>query len=218
MRTITLGLAAFALTMTAAGVAHADGVVVDYTDKKFRTAEPAVAPADKTRLSTSVAALPNPSVKALGQNFVVLGAAKGGLDKAGPVDFFLLSAKPPVAAEPFPQGPAQVVVAMKGNEVAGTWTLPAGRQYSRLVGAVDIDGDKSSEVLLQGSGFNMGQLVMSLEAVKLASNDTTSVVQKIPEVYVDACENPTGPKDRSAKTISLKNRKLEATSKAEKCG
>ena len=148
----------------------------------------------------------------------MLGQAKGKLAKAGDVEFFLLSLKPPVAAEPFPKTAAQVAVAMKGKDAAGSFVLPANRQYARLVGAVDIDGDGSSELLLEGSGFNMGQLVMSVDAMKLDSNGTTRVAQSIPEVYADSCENPVGAKTRSAKTIGLRGGKLVETSHPEKCG
>ncbi len=99
------------------------------------------------------------------------------------MDFFLLSQKRPVAAEPFPKAAAQVIVVLKGKDVVGTYVLPAERQYARLVGAVDMDGDNASEVLLEGAGYNMGQLIMAVDAVKLETNGTTRVAQSIPEVY-----------------------------------
>ena len=134
------------------------------------------------------------------------------------MDFFLLSEKPPIAAEPFPQAPAQVIVALKGKDVVGTYVIPAARQYAKLVGAVDMDGDGVSEVLLEGSGYNMGQLITAVDAVKLEANGTTRVAQSIPEVYSDSCENPVGKKSRSAKTISLRGGKLVETVHPEKCG
>ena len=134
------------------------------------------------------------------------------------MDFFLLSKTRPIAAEPFPKTAAQVIVALKGKDVVGTYVIPAERQYARLVGAVDMDGDNASEVLLEGSGYNMGQLVMAVDAVKLEVNGTTRVAQSIPEVYSDSCENPVGKKSRSAKIISLRGGKLVETVHPEKCG
>ena len=199
MKTISRVLATLAVVLPLAIPAHADdGIVLDYRNRQFRAALPAANAADKARVSAALAAVPGDATKALGKDFVVLGQAKGKLAKAGDVEFFLLSLKPPVAAEPFPKTAAQVVVAMKGKDAAGSFVLPANRQYARLVGAVDFDGDGSSELLLEGSGFNMGQLVMSVDAMKLDSNGTTRVAQSIPEVYSDSCENPAGKKSRSA--------------------
>ena len=171
MKNVTCATAAFALLLATSGLAQAqDGVVLDYTKRGFRDAEPAVAAADKTRVTSALASVPSDPVKALGKNPVVLGHAKGKSPQAGDVDFFLLSEKPPIAAEPFPQAPAQVIVALKGKDVVGSYVIPAARQYAKLVGAVDMDGDGASEVLLEGSGYNMGQLVMAVDAVKLDAN------------------------------------------------
>jgi len=219
MKTVSRVLAALAVVLPLAIPAHAeDGIVLDYRNRQFRDATPAANAADKARITTALASVPGDAAKALGKDFVVLGQAKGKLAKAGDVEFFLLSLKPPVAAEPFPKTAAQVVVAMKGKDAAGSFVLPANRQYARLVGAVDIDGDGSSELLLEGSGFNMGQLVMSVDAMKLDASGTTRVAQSIPEVYADSCENPVGAKTRSAKTIGLRGGKLVETSHPEKCG
>ena len=219
MKNVNRAAAAVALLLATSGLAQAqDGVVLDYTKRGFRDAEPAVAAADKTRVSSALASVQSDPVKALGKNRVLLGHARGKSPKAEDVDFFLLSEKPPVAAEPFPQAPAQVIVALKGKDVVGTYVIPAARQYARLVGAVDMDGDGASEVLLEGSGYNMGQLIMAVDAVKLEANGTTRVAQSIPEVYSDSCENPVGQKVRSAKTISLRGGKLVETVHPEKCG
>ena len=219
MKNVTCATAAFVLLLATSGLAQAqDGVVLDYTKRGFRDAEPAVAAADKTRVTSALASFPSDPVKALGKNLVLLGHAKGKSPKAGDVDFFLLSEKPPIAAEPFPQAPAQVIVALKGKDVVGTYVIPAARQYAKLVGAVDMDGDGASEVLLEGSGYNMGQLITAVDAVKLEANGTTRVAQSIPEVYSDSCENPVGKKSRSAKTISLRGGKLVETVHPEKCG
>jgi len=219
MKTVHCLPAAFALLLAVSGFAQAqDVVVLDYTKRGFRDGLPAVAAADKTRVSAALAATPSDPVKALGKNLVVLGHAKGKLAKSGDVDFFLLSEKPPVAAEPFPQGPAQVIVALKGKDAVATYVIPAARQYARLVGAVDMDGDSTSEVLVEGAGYNMGQLIMSVDALKLEDNGKTRVAQSISEVYADACENPAGKKTRSAKTVSLRGGKLVETVHPEKCG
>ena len=218
MKNVTCAAAACALLLATSGLAQAqDGVVLDYTKRGFRNGEPAVAAADKTRVTSALTSVPSEPVKALGKNLVVLGHAKGKSPKAGEVDFFLLSEKPPIAAEPFPQAPAQVIVALKGKDVVGTYVIPAARQYARLVGAVDMDGDGTSEVLLEGSGYNMGQLIMAVDAVKLEANGTTRIAQSIPEVYSDTCDNPVGQKARSAK-ISLRGGKLVETVHPEKCG
>ena len=219
MKNVTCATAAFALLLATSGLAQAqDGVVLDYTKRGFRDAEPAVAAADKNRVSSALTSVSSDPVKALGKDLVLLGHAKGKSPKAGDVDFFLLSKTRPIAAEPFPKTAAQVIVAMKGKDVVGTYVIPAERQYQRLVGAVDLDGDNASEVLLEGSGYNMGQLIMAVDAVKLEANGTTRVAQSIPEVYADTCENPMGKKSRSAKTISLRGGKLVETVHPEKCG
>jgi hypothetical protein len=219
MNNVNCTAAAVALLLATSGLAQAqDGVVLDYTKRGFRDAEPAIAAADKTRVTSALASVQSDPVRALGKNLVVLGRAKGKSPKVGDVDFFLLSEKPPIAAEPFPQAPAQVVVALKGKDVVGTYVIPAARQYAKLVGAVDMDGDGASEVLLEGSGYNMGQLITAVDAVKLEANGTTRVAQSIPEVYSDSCENPVGQKARSAKTISLRGGKLVETVHPEKCG
>lgn len=216
----TIGCAtAFALVLATSGVAQAqDAVVLDYTKKALRSGEPAVDASDKARVSAAVASAPTDAVKALGKDFVVLGHAKGRSTKAGDVEFVLLSQKRPIAADPVPKAAAQVIVLLKGKDVVGTHVLPAERQYARLVGAVDMDADNASEVLLEGSGYNMGQLIMAVDAVKLDANGTTRVAQSIPEVYQDSCENPVGQKTRSAKTISLRGGKLVETVHPEKCG
>ena len=126
MKNVTCATAAFALLLATSGLAQAqDGVVLDYTKRGFRDAEPAVAAADKTRVSSALASFPSDPVKALGKNLVVLGHAKGKSPKAGDVDFFLFAEKPPIAAEPFPKAPAQVIVALKGKDVVGTYVIPA---------------------------------------------------------------------------------------------
>jgi hypothetical protein len=223
MKTVRCVLATFAfvlpLSNLTGNLAHAeDGVVLDYRNRQFRDAQPANTAADKTRLAAALASIPGDAVKALGKDFVVLGQAKGKLAKGGDVEFFLLSLARPVAAEPFPKTAAQVIVALKGKDSAGTYVLPAARQYMRLVGAVDTDGDGSSEVLLEGSGYNMGQLIVSVDAVKLDANGTTRVAQSVAEAYSDTCGNPIGEKSRSAKTIALRGGKLVATAHPEKCG
>lgn len=219
MKNVTCVAAASAVLLAASGIAQAqDGVVLDYTKQGFRAGEPAVDASDKARVSLAVASAPSDAVKALGKDLVLLGQAKGKSAKAGDVDFFLLSQKRPIAAEPVPKAAAQVIVVLKGKDVVGTYVLLADRQYARLVGAVDTDGDGASEMLLEGSGYNMGQLIMAVDAVKLEANGATRVAQSIPEVYQDSCENPVGQKSRSAKTISLRGGKLVETVHKEKCG
>ncbi|SEO88233.1 hypothetical protein SAMN02990966_03209 [Rhodospirillales bacterium URHD0017] len=219
MKNVSCATVACALLLALSGVAQAqDVVILDYTKPGVLTAKPAIDPADQARVSAALASMPSDAVKALGKDRVVLGHAKGKSSKAGDVDFFLLSQRPPVAAEPFPEAPAQVIVALKGKDVVGTHVLPAGRQFAKLVGAVDLDGDSASEVLVEGSGYNMGQLIVAVHVIKLEANGTTRVVQSIPEVYADSCENPAGKKIRSAKTISLRGGKLVETVHPQKCG
>ena len=207
------------VSLTFPGLAQAqDRVLLDYRDKTFRAGEPAIGAAAKAKISTALAPVASDAVKALGKDFAVLGHAKGQLAKDGEVDFYLLSLARSVAAEPFPKTASQVIVALKGDTAAATWVLPAGRQYARLVGAADLDGDRSSEMLLEGSGYNMGQLILSLDAVKLGANSTTSVAQSIPEVYANTCDNPVGAKGRAAKTINVSGGKLVAAVHPEKCG
>jgi hypothetical protein len=221
MKNLCFALSAFALTLPAIPLAHAhaeEGVLLDYRDSRFRDAQPATSAADKARITTALAATSSEAVKALGKDFVVLGHARGVLAKAGEVDFFLLSLARPAAAEPFPKTAAQVIVAMKGKDAVAAYALPAQRQYARLVGVVDMEGDGTSEALLESSGYNMGQLLMSIDAVKLEANGATRVAQSVPEVYSDTCDNPVGAKNRASKTIRLTGAKLVATVHPEKCG
>ena len=56
MKNVTCATAAFALLLATSGLAQAqDGVVLDYTNRGFRDAEPAVAAADKTRVTSALA-------------------------------------------------------------------------------------------------------------------------------------------------------------------
>ena len=220
MKNVGCATAAFALLLATSALAQAqDGVLLDYTKKGFLSAGPTVDAADKARVSSALALLPSDAVKALGSGRVLLGHAKGKAPKAGDVDIFLLSQKEPIAAQPFPEGPPQVIVVLKGKDVVGTHVVPAGRQFTRLVGAVDLDGDNASEVLVEGAGYNMGQLIVALNVLKLEANGTSRIVQTIPEVYDDACEAPAGQnKTLSAKTISLRGGKLVESVHPLKCG
>jgi hypothetical protein len=84
MKNVSCAVAAFALLSAASGLAQAqDGVVLDYTKRSFRDAQPAVAAADKTRVTSALASAPSDAVKALGKNLVLLGHAKGKTAKAG---------------------------------------------------------------------------------------------------------------------------------------
>jgi hypothetical protein len=73
-------------------------------------------------------------------------------------------------------------------------------------------------MLLEGSRYNMGQLIMAVDAVKLEANGTTRVAQSIPEVYSDSCDGSAAKKARLAKTVSLRGGKLVETVHPEKCG
>ena len=217
MKTLLHAATALIVAVPIAGSAFAqDRVVADYRNKQFRAAEPSVGPTEKARLSSALASAP--AAKDLAKDFVLLGQAKGKLGKEGDVDFFLVSAKAPAASQPFPDGASQVVVAMKGKDAVATYVVPNKRQYARLVAAVDVDGDSNSEILLEGSGYNMGQLIVAVHVIKLDANGTTRVVQSIPEVYSDSCENPAGKKTRSAKTVSLRGGKLVEAVHPLKCG
>jgi len=218
MKNLRLALAALAV-LPIADLAYAqEGVLLDYRDRQFRDSQPGVNAAEKARLAAGLAAVSSDAVKALGKDYFVLGEARGQLATAGEVDFFLLSLAIPVAAEPFPDTAAQVIVAMKGKDAVATYNLPAARQYAQLRSAVDIDGDKTSEVLLESSGYNMGQLITNIDVVKLQAASATSVAQSIPEVYSDTCDNPIGTKARSAKSVSLSGGKLVDKVYPETCG
>jgi hypothetical protein len=218
VKNLCFALTALAL-LPAADLAYAqEGVLLDYRDRQFRNSQPGVNAAEKARLSAALAGVSSGAVKALGKDFFVLGEASGQLATAGEVDFFLLSLALPVAADPFPKTAAQVIVAMKGKDAVATNELPAATQYAQLRGTVDIDGDKNSEVLLEAGAYNMGQSVTNIDAVKLQPDSATSVVQSIPEVYSDSCDNPSGTKVRAAKSISLSGGKLVATAYPESCG
>jgi hypothetical protein len=220
MKSLGVVLASVAFVVSLAASAQSpDRAVLDYQNRPFRDAQPMVSATDKARVTAGLTrVMSNDAVKALGTEYVVLGQARGTFDKKSDVDFFLVSLKPPIAAEPFPKTAAQVILAIKGQDVVATNVIAAERQYARLVGSVDLDGDGGSEMLLEGRAYNMGQLVLAVDAVKLEADGKTRVAQSVAAVYSDSCETSVGAKTRTSKSIGLRGGKLVETVHPEKCG
>ena len=197
--------------------AAVDGLSLDYRDVKFRMATPGINAADTEKIGAALAGVSSAAVRALGSEPVVLGEARGTMGKTGPADFYLLSGKPPVAIEPFPDAPAQVILAIREGQAIKTYVLPKEVQYSRIVGAVDMDEDGLSEVLLEASAMNMGEIHTSVSAIRLEARNTARPVQTLDDVYLDTCEAPHGDKLRSAKMVRLQGAELTGEATAERC-
>ena len=117
-------------------------------------------PQTRTRVSSALTSVSSDSVKALGKDLVVLGHAKGKSPKAGDVDFFLLSENTTDRRRALPEDGRAGDRRNEGKR-RRRHLCHSGRSGSmqRLVGAVDLDGDNASEVLLEGSGYNMGHQI-----------------------------------------------------------
>eukprot|EP00913_Durusdinium_trenchii_P008246 g7743.t1 len=208
----------FVIATSSPASAAKDGLIVDYGDAQFRMATPGANAAEKSKVATALEGSQQAAVTALGADFVLLGSMEGALPKAGPVTFYLVSKRAPVAAEPFPDGPGQVIAAIKGDRAVATYGLPKEVQYARLIGAVDVDGDGASELLLEANAMNMGEMQTSADLIKLLAKNGTRVEQTISGVYVDSCEAPRGEKLRTVKAISLEGGRLVTSDRSERCG
>lgn len=208
-----------AAVMFAATTSRAEEqVILDYQDPQFRMAMPGSNAAERRHIAMALRSVATEEIKALGNDFVILGGAEGKLFGAGEVDFHLISSEEPVAIEPFVDRPAQVILALKNDQAAGSFHLPEELQFTRVVGAVDIDGDGASEVLLEANTMNMGELHTAVYAIRLEGEMKASVAQMLSGAFVDTCDTPHGERSRIAMSISLEGGELKGTPHKESCG
>lgn len=190
---IGLPLAAHA---AAAPAAAAPGTVLDYRRDEAARA-PVVSPREREALAEAV----GESLRT--KSWVVLGRARGAFSVAkASEDLYLVADRAPVAAEPFPDGPGQLLVAI-GPGGASVYRLPAAMRYQRIAGTVDADRDGRGEVLLESAFYNMGQSVTSVDLVGLGSGGETTLRQSLQAVASDSCDNRGGKRERRASTIAL---------------
>lgn len=217
MKHIVAGLTLPALLGVAPALA-ADETVLDYRDHAFVAGSPFYSAADRTRLGSLMKEGDAAAARDMGDNFAVLGDAEGAFTgKNASERIYLIQKSAPVAINPFPQGPAPALLVTRGGKFAAIFRLPRNVQYQRLVAAADGNGDGRDEVLLETTFMNMGQMVSSVDVVGLGGNGDARVTQKLPEVHVDACDNPSGKRERVAATIAIGAGGFEARPHAQKC-
>ena len=182
-------LATMAALLAIAGPALAGEPLLDYRRTALRDAPAASTAADRASVARALAEDAPPAIRQeLGRAFVVLGSVA----VSGPgarERIHLVQEREPVAIDPFPTAAAPVLVATGPTGPARFWRLPADAQYRRLAAAVDLDGDGRSEVLLESSFMNMGELATALTAVRLdPATPVATPVQVLPAVATDACD------------------------------
>lgn len=190
---------AVALALTLPALAQ-DNVVIDYNDGALDMADPAQW---------------SPIAEKIGGDIEVLGEVSGAFTE-GVADevAYLVSNGAPVAADPFPEVSQRLVV-FAGEEQVADWALPGDSAYSRAVTAADMDGDGISEVILEGSFYNMGTLALGLSAIRVG--ETPEVIQTLPEVFVDSCEAGVGDKSISTSIVSIVDGQMVAETTDQPC-
>ena len=193
-------LSALALLAAIHPAAAQDSILFDYRDPDFRMGQAFYPASERTRIAEGLDAA---IASDLGPDFVIVGDAQGPFTAdGGKDDIYLLQSQSAVALEPFPDEPAPVLAVFRGNGGTAQFRLPEGVQYQRLIGATDINGDGIAEVMLESSFMNMGQFVSSVDVFDL-SGSAPVLLQSLPEVFSDACDNPAGTQSLTAATISL---------------
>ena len=143
----------------------------------------------------------------IGGDVEVLGEVRGAFTAAGADEVaYLVSDGAPIAADPFPELNQRIVV-FSGEEQVADLAIPDGA-FSRPIKAVDLDGDGLSEVLVEGSFYNMGTLALGVSAIKLG--ETAEVVQTLSDVYVDSCEAGVREASISVSAVSVSDGQLVA--------
>jgi hypothetical protein len=192
-------ITAFSLSVLLAAPAAAQ-VLVDYRDGE------ALAMADTAQWGAIA--------EKIGGEVEVLGEVRGSFTAAGADEVaYLVSDGAPVAAEPFPELNQRLVV-FAGEQQMADWAIPEAA-FSRPVTAVDLDGDGISEVIVEGSFYNMGTLALGVSAIKVGQ--VPEIIQSLPDVYVDSCEAGVGEKGITASAISVSDGQLVAETETLEC-
>ncbi len=197
-------LAVLPMSLAAGLVLAQPEPLLDYRDTAFLTGSAYYSQAERRQVAKAVKTGPEALVRALGDDFAILGDADGAFSAPGRTErIYLVQKRAPLAIQPFPDGPPPALVALHAGEPVAVYALPADVQYQRLVAAADSNGDGRDEVLLEASSMNMGQMIVALDAIRLGQPGEATVAQTLPEVYADACDNPKGAKTRRAATITV---------------
>lgn len=189
--------------------AAAQQTILDYRKENSKR-PPAVTATTRATLASVTPSTP--------KDVAVLSHARGSFSNAGmSEDIYLVADKAPVAAEPFAQGPAQLLVTIKDGRTS-VWKLPAELRYQRIAGTVDADRDGRGELLLEAAFYNMGQSVVSVDLVGLGANGSVTIRQSLKDVVTDSCDNPVGKREKRASTIALDDDgKLVVKQYSQKC-
>ena len=155
-----------------------------------------------------------PIAERIGGEIEVLGEVRGAFTEAGADEVaYLVSDAAPVAAEPFPELNQRIVV-FSGDEQVADWPIPEA-SFSRPVTATDLDGDGISEVIVEGSFYNMGTLAIGVSAIKVG--EVPEIIQTLTDVYVDSCEAGVGEKAITAGAVSVSDGQLTVESETLDC-
>ena len=156
-----------------------------------------------------------PIAERIGGEVEVLGEAQGAYTAAGADEIaYLVSDSAPPASDPFPEVSQRIVV-FAGDEQVADWALPADGVFDRLVTGADLDGDGISEVIAEGSFYNMGTSATSLSAIRVG--ETPEVIQTLSDVYVDSCEAGVGEQAITASAVRVSDGQLVAEPETLDC-
>lgn len=155
-----------------------------------------------------------PIAEQIGGEIEVLGEVRGAFTAAGAEEVaYLVSDAAPVAAEPFPELNQRIVV-FSGNQQVADWPIPEAA-FSRPVTATDLDGDGISELIVEGSFYNMGTLAIGISAIKVG--EVPEIIQTLTDVYVDSCEAGVGEQAITAGAVSVSDGQLTVESETQDC-
>lgn len=178
-------------------------VIVDYRDDAFLSGSPFYSQAERSVVAAALKKAPSKIADRFGDKFVIRGDATGAFTEAGAQErVFLVQEKAAVAAKPFPDESAPLLLVMRARHPIGFYSLAGDIQYQRLVASADVNGDSLDEVFLETSTMNMGELLVSVDVASMDKDGAAKVIETI-NVYSDSCERPSGKKERTASAISL---------------
>ena len=179
-------------------------ILLDYRDEAFLSGSPFYSASERRTVQEALAQAPDEIAQRFADEFVIRGDAAGSFTAPGADErVFLIQEQAAVAAEPFPDEGAPVLLVLGADGSPSFHALPDDVQYQRLVAAADTDGDGRDEVFLESSSRNMGEIFMSLTVASIGEDGTAQIGEILREVYVDSCEDPSGEGERTASTVSV---------------